>query len=57
MDFACGTGITTIQIAGFVREIHAIDISQRMIDIIKDKVEKNLKTKILLYILMYIQEV
>jgi len=41
LDFACGTGITTIQISGFVREILAIDISQRMIDIIEEKAEKN----------------
>jgi len=37
LDFACGTGITTIQISGFVRKIHAIDISQRMIDIAEEK--------------------
>ena len=41
LDFACGTGITTIQISGFVKEIHAIDISQRMIDIAEEKAEKN----------------
>jgi len=41
LDFACGTGITTIQISGFVRKIHAIDISQRMIDIAEEKAEKN----------------
>lgn len=41
LDFACGTGRTTLQISGFVKEIHAIDISQRMIDIAEEKAEKN----------------
>ena len=41
LDFACGTGITTIQISGFVKKIYAIDISQRIIDIAAEKAEKN----------------
>ena len=49
LDFACGTGITTIQISGFVREIHAIDISQRMIDITEKKAEKNGIYNVILY--------
>ena len=40
LDFACGTGITTIRISGFVKEIHAIDISRKMIDIAEKKAEK-----------------
>ena len=27
LDFACGTGLTTVQLAGAVASIHAIDIS------------------------------
>ena len=49
LDFACGTGITTIQISGFVRKIHAIDISQRMIDIAEEKAEKNQISNIKFY--------
>lgn len=37
LDFACGTGIATIQISGSVKEIHAIDISRGMIDIAEEK--------------------
>ena len=49
LDFACGTGITTIQMSGSVREIHAIDISQRMIDIGKEKAEKDQISNIKFY--------
>jgi 2-polyprenyl-3-methyl-5-hydroxy-6-metoxy-1,4-benzoquinol methylase len=33
LDYACGTGIITNQIAASVKEIHAIDISSKMIDV------------------------
>jgi len=49
LDFACGTGITTIQISGFVRKIYAIDISQRMIDIAEEKAAKNQISNIKFY--------
>lgn len=39
LDFACGTGITTIQLAKFASKIIAFDISDKMIDIAKQKSE------------------
>lgn len=33
LDYACGTGIITNQIAHSVKEVHAIDISSKMIDV------------------------
>jgi len=33
LDYACGTGIITNQIALSVKEVHAIDISSKMIDV------------------------
>lgn len=38
LDYACGTGITTVQLADQVKEIHAIDFSQNMIVIASEKV-------------------
>lgn len=37
LDFACGTGIITAEIANSVKHIHAIDISPKMLDIAKHK--------------------
>ncbi|MBN1696738.1 MAG: methyltransferase domain-containing protein [Spirochaetales bacterium] len=37
LDFACGTGIVTVELAGCVKKINAIDISGRMIAIAKRK--------------------
>ncbi len=37
LDYACGTGIITNEIADNVKEIHAIDISSKMIDVAKRK--------------------
>jgi ubiquinone/menaquinone biosynthesis C-methylase UbiE len=37
LEFGCGTGSTTIAHAPYVRHIHAIDISPKMIEIAKDK--------------------
>lgn len=37
LDFACGTGITVIPLSRFVNHIHAIDISNRMINEAKQK--------------------
>lgn len=37
LDYGCGTGTTSCEIASFVKEVHAIDISSRMIEIAKDK--------------------
>jgi ubiquinone/menaquinone biosynthesis C-methylase UbiE len=39
LDFACGTGITTVKLANNVKQISAIDISSDMIDIAKKKTE------------------
>ncbi len=37
LDFACGTGLTTVQLAGAVQSIHAIDISPKMISLAQSK--------------------
>ncbi len=39
LDFACGTGITAVELAGHVREIYAIDISPKMIEAARSKAE------------------
>jgi 2-polyprenyl-3-methyl-5-hydroxy-6-metoxy-1,4-benzoquinol methylase len=33
LDYACGTGVITNEIAGHVKEIHGVDISSKMIDV------------------------
>lgn len=40
LDYACGTGITTVELANNVKKIHAIDISKNMINIAKNKSEQ-----------------
>jgi 2-polyprenyl-3-methyl-5-hydroxy-6-metoxy-1,4-benzoquinol methylase len=40
LDFACGTGLTTVQLARNVQSIHAVDISPGMIEIAQDKCKK-----------------
>ena len=37
LDYGCGTGTTSCEIANLVKEIHAIDISAKMIEIAKEK--------------------
>lgn len=37
LDFACGTGITTLDMAGQVNDITAIDISEKMIAVAQQK--------------------
>jgi 2-polyprenyl-3-methyl-5-hydroxy-6-metoxy-1,4-benzoquinol methylase len=37
LDFGCGTGLVSNEIAGNVKQIHAIDISSKMIAIAKEK--------------------
>lgn len=37
LDYGCGTGTTSCEIANLVKQVHAIDISSRMIEIAKDK--------------------
>ena len=37
LDYGCGTGTTSCEIANHVKEIHAIDISSKMIEIAKEK--------------------
>lgn len=44
LDYGCGTGTTACEIANNVKEIYAIDISPKMIEISKGKAtEKNIK--------------
>jgi 2-polyprenyl-3-methyl-5-hydroxy-6-metoxy-1,4-benzoquinol methylase len=37
LDYGCGTGTVSCEIAHYVKEIHAIDISSKMIEIAKEK--------------------
>ncbi len=37
LDYACATGLFSIELAGNVKEIHGIDISSKMIDIAKEE--------------------
>ena len=37
LDYGCGTGTTTCELANKVKEIHAIDISTKMIELAKEK--------------------
>ena len=37
LDYGCGTGTTACELAGHVREVRAIDISSRMIELSKEK--------------------
>ena len=39
LEFGCGTGSTAIMHAPFVKHIHAIDISSKMIEIAQDKAD------------------
>ena len=39
LDFGCGTGLISNEIAGSVKLIHAIDISSKMIEIAKNKAD------------------
>lgn len=41
LDFACGTGITTVELADSVENIFAIDISDKMIEVAKNKITDN----------------
>lgn len=41
LDYACATGLYSIELAGNVKEIHGIDISSNMIETAKRKAEKN----------------
>jgi 2-polyprenyl-3-methyl-5-hydroxy-6-metoxy-1,4-benzoquinol methylase len=40
LDYGCGTGIVTNEIADSVKKVQAIDISPKMIDVAKAKAEK-----------------
>jgi len=40
LDYACGTGITTVALAGKVNKICAIDISPKMIEVAKSKADE-----------------
>lgn len=41
LDYGCGTGTTACEISSLVQEIHAIDISSRMVEIAKGKAASN----------------
>ncbi len=41
LDFACGTGITTIELAPKVKQVSAIDISEKMIVLAREKAKKS----------------
>lgn len=46
LDYGCGTGIITTAIAKDVKEIHALDYSDKMIDVAKRKAERKKITNI-----------
>lgn len=47
LDYGCGTGTATCELANQVKEIHAIDISSKMIEAAKEKADaKNLQNAI-----------
>ncbi|MCP4022103.1 MAG: class I SAM-dependent methyltransferase, partial [Desulfobacteraceae bacterium] len=39
MDFGAGTGLLTLELSPFVQQIIAVDTSQKMLGILKDKIE------------------
>lgn len=41
LDYGCGTGTTACEIANYIKEIYAIDISSKMIEISKGKAVEN----------------
>lgn len=41
LDYGCGTGTTSCELAKYVKEIHAIDISSKMIEVAKQKAFDN----------------
>lgn len=41
LDFSCATGLYSIRMSGYVREIQAFDTAQKMIDIAKTKAKSN----------------
>ena len=44
LDYACGTGVIPVEIADSVKEIHAVDIASKMIDVARRKAdERNLQ--------------
>lgn len=49
LDIGCGTGITTIEMSKYVKEIHALDVSKKMLNIAKDKSFKNKINNIIFY--------
>lgn len=46
LEFGCGTGSTTIAHAPYVKHIHAIDLSSKMIEIAQGKVEAEKVTNV-----------
>ncbi|KAG9036163.1 hypothetical protein FRB95_009737 [Tulasnella sp. JGI-2019a] len=45
LDFACGTGVMSQQMAPFCKEIQGWDISQKMVDVFNEKAQKSDETK------------
>lgn len=41
LDIGCGTGITTVKLAKYVKEIHALDLSNKMLEITNQKILEN----------------
>lgn len=37
LDIGCGTGITTVELAACAKQIHAVDLSGKMLDIAREK--------------------
>jgi ubiquinone/menaquinone biosynthesis C-methylase UbiE len=50
MDIGCGSGITTIELAKEVKNIYALDTSQKMIDVAKEKAENSTVSNIRFFV-------
>jgi ubiquinone/menaquinone biosynthesis C-methylase UbiE len=50
MDIGCGTGITTVALASSVKELYAIDTSEAMIGIAKEKAQNSAARNVRFYV-------
>ncbi len=41
LEFGCGTGLVTMGLAPFLKSITAVDTSEQMLDVLKQKIQKN----------------
>jgi ubiquinone/menaquinone biosynthesis C-methylase UbiE len=46
MDYGCGTGLLTLSLQPLVKEITGVDTSQGMLDVLRDKIQKQVISNI-----------